>query len=72
VGRATPSTRWSWPNAGPRSDLALREGHGPGEIACIDLAQLKATRIDLGDLEPGSYTVADGGGGTARTTFEVS
>jgi hypothetical protein len=52
--------------------ITLREGHGPGEIACIDIAQLKATRIDLGDLEPGSYTVSDGGGGTARTTFEVS
>ncbi len=52
--------------------ITLREGHGPGEVACIDLAQLKATHIDLGDLEPGTYTVADGGGGTARTTFEVS
>ena len=41
-------------------------------LATLDLAQLKATRIDLGDLEPGSYTVSDGGGGTARTTFEVS
>jgi ABC-type transport system substrate-binding protein len=52
--------------------ITLREGHGPGEVACIDLAQLKATHIDLGDLEPGTYTVADGGGGTARATFEVS
>ena len=52
--------------------ITLREGHGPGEVACIDLAQLKATRIDLGDLEPGTYTVVDGGGGTATTTFDVS
>ena len=52
--------------------ITLREGHGPGEVACIDLAQLKATRIDLGDLEPGTYTVADGGGGTSTTTFDVS
>ena len=52
--------------------ITLREGHGPGDVACIELAQLKATRIDLGDLEPGTYTVSDGGGGTARTTFEVS
>ena len=52
--------------------ITLREGHGPGEVACIDLAQLKATRIDLGELEPGTYTVVDGGGGTARTAFEVS
>ena len=34
--------------------ITLREGHGPGEVACIDLAQLKATHIDLGDLEPGT------------------
>jgi ABC-type transport system substrate-binding protein len=51
--------------------ITLREGRGPGDVVCIDLAQLKATHIDLGDLEPGSYTVADGGGGTAGTTFEV-
>jgi ABC-type transport system substrate-binding protein len=52
--------------------ITLREGHGPGEVACIDLAQLKATHIELGDLEPGTYTVADGGGGTATATFVVS
>ncbi len=52
--------------------ITLREGHGPGEVACIDLAQLKAAHIDLGDLEPGTYTVADGGGGTATTTFVVA
>ena len=60
------------PGRGTSFTITLREGHGPGEVACIDLAQLKATRIDLGDLEPGTYTVADGGGGTATTTFEVS
>jgi hypothetical protein len=37
--------------------VAVREGSGPGEVACIDIAMLKVTAIDLGDLEPGDYTV---------------
>jgi hypothetical protein len=32
----------------------------PADTACIDLAMLKAVDVDLGALEPGSYTVAAG------------
>jgi hypothetical protein len=42
--------------------ITLREGHGPRDVACIDLAQLKGTRIDLGDLDPGTWLISDGGG----------
>ena len=42
--------------------ITLREGHGPGDVACIDIAQLKGTRVDLGDLDPGTYLISDGGG----------
>lgn len=45
--------------------ITLREGHGPDDVACIEIAQLKATQIDLGDLEPGTYTFSDGAGGAA-------
>ena len=52
--------------------ITLREGHGPGEVACIDIAQLKGTRVDLGDLEPGTYVIADGGGGNVSTQVVIS
>jgi hypothetical protein len=37
--------------------VAVREGSGNKDAACPDLAMLKATAIDLGDLVPGDYTV---------------
>jgi hypothetical protein len=42
--------------------ITLREGSTNRMVACIDIAQLKGTRIDLGDLEPGTYRISDGGG----------
>jgi hypothetical protein len=38
--------------------VAVREGTGKGDTMCIEIAMLKVTPIDLGDLEPGDYTVA--------------
>ncbi len=52
--------------------ITLREGRGPGDVACIEIAVLKGTRIDLGDLEPGTYQISDGGGGPASTQIVVS
>ena len=38
--------------------LTVREGSGaPPDTACIEIAQYKATIVDLGELEPGTYTV---------------
>jgi hypothetical protein len=38
--------------------VTVREGAQPGPaVACIEIAQYKGTRIDLGRLVPGSYTV---------------
>lgn len=42
--------------------ITLREGHGDELVACIEIAMQKATKIDLGDLEPGTYTISDGQG----------
>jgi hypothetical protein len=37
--------------------LTPMEGSGVGQVACIDIAQLKATFVDLGDLDAGTYTI---------------
>jgi hypothetical protein len=39
--------------------LTVREGSAAApDTACIEIAQLKGTVVDLGELEPGTYTVA--------------
>jgi len=43
--------------AGATITIAVREGSSGRDVACIDIAMLKVTAIDLGDLEPGAYTV---------------
>lgn len=38
--------------------LTVREGSAaPPDTACIEIAQYKATVVDLGELEPGTYTI---------------
>jgi hypothetical protein len=38
--------------------LTVREGSAaPPDTACIEIAQYKATIVDLGELEPGTYTI---------------
>lgn len=49
--------------------ITIREGHGAEQVACIEIAQIKRTRIDLGELEPGTYTITDSQGGA--TPIEV-
>ena len=38
--------------------LTVIEGSGRGDIACIDIAQLKATVVDLGVLAAGTWTIS--------------
>ena len=45
--------------------ITLREGHGPGDMACIESAMQKHAIVDLGELEPGAYTISDRMGGAA-------
>ena len=42
------------------SDIAisLMEGSSDLAVMCIEIAQLKATIVDLGDLLPGAYTIS--------------
>jgi hypothetical protein len=41
--------------------LTIREGADRLGVACIELAMLKATVVDLGELEPGTYAISAGG-----------
>ena len=43
--------------------ITLREGHGPGNQVCIMIAKEMKTQVDLGELDPGSYTITDATGG---------
>ncbi|MEA2546396.1 MAG: hypothetical protein QOI09_1669 [Chloroflexota bacterium] len=38
--------------------ISLMEGSSDLAVACIEIAQLKATIVDLGDLLPGTYTIS--------------
>ena len=39
-------------------DLTVVEGAADAGAICIEIAKLKATIVDLGELEPGTYTIA--------------
>jgi hypothetical protein len=51
--------------------IALREGRGPDDVACIAIAELHRAFIDLGELEPGTYTIQDATGGAPPITVVV-
>ena len=50
--------------------LTVIEGSGRGDVACIDIAQLKATVVHLGKLAAGTWTIAAEGDAPA-VTLEV-
>ena len=52
--------------------ITLREGHGPGDVMCTEQAEFKRALVDLGDLEPGTYTISDATGGAAAISVTVS
>jgi hypothetical protein len=39
--------------------ITLREGHGPGNPVCIMIARIMRAQVDLGELDPGTYTISD-------------
>lgn len=51
--------------------ISVREGSGAQDVACIELALLKATLVDLGELEPGEYTVVAKDGRAEAIRFTV-
>lgn len=81
-GSVTGDLRW-WSGVAPCSALAhvelvrddatktirleVVEGSGQGNVACIDIAQLGATTIDLGKLASGTWTISAEGDAPAIT-----
>jgi hypothetical protein len=56
---------------GATIDLTVREGTTDPNAICIEIAQLKATIVDLGEMEPGTYTIS-AFGEAAPVTVEVT
>lgn len=56
----------------PVITVTLREGRGPEDVACIAIAEQHRTVVDLGEFEPGTYTIRDGAGGAPDIEVTVS
>jgi hypothetical protein len=52
--------------------ISLIEGTSDLNAMCIEIAMQKATIIDLGDLQPGTYTITSPGGDAPPITVTVS
>ena len=53
--------------------IQLIEGSGDATAICIEIAEQKATIVDLGELDPETYTISAGGKGDATpVTITVS
>lgn len=61
----------AWKRDGTTITISVREGSGGGDVICIDIAVYKATIIDLGELDPGEYTVLAGEGTAPPITFKI-
>jgi hypothetical protein len=51
--------------------ITLIEGTSDANAACIEIAQEKATIVDLGELEPGTYRITSPGGEAPPVTITV-
>jgi len=52
--------------------ITLIEGTSDPNAMCIEIAMQKSTIIDLGELEPGTYTISSPGGDATPVTVTVS
>ncbi len=52
--------------------ITIVEGTSDPNAMCIEIAQLKATIVDLGELEPGEYTIRSGEGEAPPVTVIVA
>jgi ABC-type transport system substrate-binding protein len=62
----------AWKRDGKTITISVREGSADGDAVCIDIAVYKATFIDLGQLDPGEYTVIAGEGNAAPISFTIA
>jgi hypothetical protein len=51
--------------------ITLREGHGPGDVVCIEIAEVHRTVVEIPDVAPGTWTIADSGGVAAPVVVTV-
>jgi hypothetical protein len=58
--------------AGFEIAITMIEGTSDPNAACIEIAMQKATIVDLGELEPGTYTITSPGGEAPPITVTVS
>lgn len=56
---------------GATISITLLEGTGDPNAMCIEIAVLKATIIDLGDLEPGTWTIQSPNGEAPPVTLTI-
>lgn len=56
----------------PVITVTLREGRGPGDVVCIEIAEQHRTVVDLGEYAPGTYTIQDGAGAAPPIEVTVS
>lgn len=57
--------------SGVTISITLLEGTGDPNAMCIEIAVLKATIIDLGDLEPGTWTIQSPDGEAPPITITI-
>ncbi len=62
----------AWKRDGRTITISVREGSSGRDVICIDLGVYKATLIDLGQLDPGEYTVIAGEGNAAPISFTIA
>ena len=50
--------------------ITLREGHGPEDVVCIEIAMTKRTEFEIPNVKPGTYQISDATG--RATPIEVT
>jgi hypothetical protein len=51
--------------------ITLREGHGAGDVVCIEIAAMHGTVVEIPDVASGTWTIADSGGIAAPVVVTV-
>jgi hypothetical protein len=51
--------------------ITLREGHGPEDVVCIEIAMTKRTEFEIPDVKPGTYQITDATGRAAPIEVTV-
>jgi len=58
--------------SGTDIEITLIEGTGDPNAICIEIAEQKATIVDLGELEPGTYRISSPGGDATPVVIVIS